>query len=448
MKPAWVKLLPRSIREKVEGRPTLLRATHNSGWLFFDKIVRLGFGLFVSVWVARYLGPKQFGLLSYAFALVALFSVIAKLGLDGIVVRNLVRNPEYKENLLGTAFILKLLSGIGTFLLVVFVINILRPENLITFWLIAIIALGIIFQAFDVIDFWFQSQVESQYVVIPKCFAFITASITKVILILYQAPLIYFAYVALGEIILGSIGLILTYYWRGMHIFDWRPIKKQAQSLIKDSWPLIAASLAIALYMKIDQVMLGEMINDKEVGIYSAAVKISEIWYFIPMVIISSITPALIKTRSKDEDLYYKHLSKVFKFMVLFALIITIPISFTSETIIASLFGDNYSDAAPILFIHAWATIFVFLGVAQSQWFLNEGLMSYSMYRSIGGAICNIFLNLMLIPKFGGIGAAIATVISYSFSSIIFNLFNKKTRKIFFLQLQALNPIEHIKCIT
>ncbi|MCR4321033.1 MAG: oligosaccharide flippase family protein, partial [Candidatus Brocadiaceae bacterium] len=135
----------------------------NTGWLFADRILRMGVGLFVGVWVARYLGPEQFGLYSYALAFVSLFGAFATLGLDGIVVRDIVRDPACKYETLGTAFVLKLIGGSLTFLLVIIAISLLRPHDRLTHWLVGITAVGMIFQAFDTIDFWFQSQVKSKY---------------------------------------------------------------------------------------------------------------------------------------------------------------------------------------------------------------------------------------------------------------------------------------------
>lgn len=166
------KCIPSFIRIRLEGRTALQKILANTGWLFVDKILRMGVGLLVGVWVARYLGPEQFGLYNYALSFVALFSAFATLGLDGIVVRDIVRDPSYKNEILGTAFILKLLGGISTLILAVGAVSLLRPHDNLTRWLVGIIAAGTIFQAFDVIDFWFQSQVQSKYTVYAKNVAF------------------------------------------------------------------------------------------------------------------------------------------------------------------------------------------------------------------------------------------------------------------------------------
>ena len=207
------KCLPSFIRIRLEGRISLQNILVNTGWLFVDKILRMGVGLLVGVWVARYLGPEQFGLYSYALSFVALFSTFATLGLDGIVVRDIVRDLSYKDEILGTAFVLKFIGGIVTLLLTIFSISIIRPEESLTRWLVMIIAAGTIFQAFDVIDFWFQSQVQSKYTVYAKNIAFLIIALLKSILILTKAPLI--AFMGMSEVVLNTIGLVFAYKLNG-----------------------------------------------------------------------------------------------------------------------------------------------------------------------------------------------------------------------------------------
>lgn len=176
---ALIKFLPSFIRIRLEGRVALQKILANTGWLFIDKIIRMGVGLLVGIWVARYLGPEQFGLYNYALSFVALFSALATLGLDGIVVRDIVRDPSCKDETLGTAFVLKLIGGGLTFLFVVGANSLLRPHDRLTQWLVGIIALGTIFQAFDTIDFWFQSQVKSKHTVYSKNTAQLAINIVR-----------------------------------------------------------------------------------------------------------------------------------------------------------------------------------------------------------------------------------------------------------------------------
>jgi O-antigen/teichoic acid export membrane protein len=314
----------------------------------------MGVGLFVGVWVARYLGPEQFGILSYAIAFVSLFSAVASLGLDGIVVRDLVRDPSAKDEILGTAFALKLLGGALTLLAVLVSIFILRPDDRLSHWLVGITAVGMIFNAFDTIDFWFQSQVLSKFSVYAKSSAFLLVSVAKVVLILEEAPLIAFACAGLAEIAIGSLGLVLSYRISGHFIRSWRSNLPRAQRLLKDSWPLILSSVAIMIYMRIDQVMIGEMVGNKEVGIYSVAVQLVEVWYFLPGIIISSVFPSIVEAKSMGEEIFYERLQKLYNFVAFLSYCIAVPVTFLAGWVIKFLYGTSYGSSSPMLAVLIW----------------------------------------------------------------------------------------------
>ena len=409
----------------------------NTGWLFADRILRMGVGLFVGVWVARYLGVEQFGVFNYATAFVALFSTLSTLGLDAIVVRSIVREPEKRAEILGTAFWLKLFGGVAALVLAVGSIIVVRHDDQLTISLVAILSSVGIFQAFDTIDLWFQSQVQSKYTVIAKNTAFVITALVKVALISFHAPLIAFAWAALGEVSLGAIGLIISYRVRGYSPWLWPWSSLLAKTLLKESWPLILSGVTIMIYMRIDQIMLGQMIGDKAVGLYSAATRISEVWYFIPTAISSSVAPSIYEAKQVSEDLFYQRIKKLIRLLVIISLVVAVPMSFLSTTIITLLFGSGYAAAGSILGIHIWAAVFVFMGVASNSWFIAEGLTQLSFRRSLMGAVVNVILNWLLIPAYSGVGAAGATVISYAIAAFLSNLTHSKSRRIFKIQLQS-----------
>lgn len=410
----------------------------NTGWLFADRILRMGLGLFVGVWVARYLGVQQFGVFNYATAFVALFSTLSTLGLDAIVVRSIVREPEKRAEILGTAFWLKLFGGVTAIILAVSSIIAVRHDDQLTISLVAILSSVGIFQAFDTIDLWFQSQVQSKYTVIAKNTAFVITALVKVALISFHAPLIAFAWAGLGEVSLGAIGLIISYRVRGYSPWLWPWSSLLAKTLLKESWPLILSGVTIMIYMRIDQIMLGQMVGDKAVGLYSAATRISEVWYFIPMAIASSVSPAIYAAKEVSEALYYQRIKQLIRMLVLISLVISVPMSLMSGKLITILFGNGYAEAGKILAIHIWASLFVFMGVATSPWFIAEGLTEFSFHRTLIGAVVNVVLNFLLIPSYGGIGAAIATVIAYAIAAFLANGLNSKTHRIFIIQLKSL----------
>jgi len=418
-----------------------LKYLKNTSWLFGEKILRIVVGLFVGIWVARYLGPEQFGLFSYAQSFVGLFTAIATLGLDGIVVRELVKDESRRDELIGTAFWLKILGALGVLIVLAIAINFTSNDSY-TSSLVFIIASATIFQSFNVVDMYFQSKVLSKYIVYANVISLFISSIVKITLILNEAPLIAFAWVILFDSFILASGFIYFYLKNRRHneqpnrysVFDtessfaWKFNKSTAFSLLKDSWPLILSGIVISIYMKIDQVMIKEMMNAEAVGQYAAAVRLSEAWYFIPMVIASSLFPAIINAKKQSEELYYARLQKLYSLMVWLAIAIALPMTFLSDWVVHFLYGEQYNQAGSVLMIHIWAGVFVFLGVASGKWLLSENLQIFSTVNTSIGAIVNIWLNYILIPKIGVSGAAWATLISYFVAAYLCLLFFKKTR--------------------
>ena len=411
----------------------------NTGWLFADKIIRIGVGLIIGIWLARHLGVEEYGLFNYATAFATLLSPFASLGLDSVVIRYIVRDASNRSEILGTTFCLKLIAGTLTLLVSLVSIYLFSPNEISTIWLVGILSATGIFQSLDAIDLWFQSQTQSKYTVLAKSLVFVLTSILKIVLISIKAPIVAFAWVALLDIGLGSLGLVIAYKIRGYSVWLWRWSLPLAKSLFAESWPLLFSSFAILIYMKIDMVMLKELADNRSVGIYSAATRISEAWYFIPMVISSSVAPSIYAAKESSETLYYNLVVKFHRFMALLAILISVSMTFCSKPLILLLFGEEYVAAADILIIHIWASLFVFLGVASSPWLVAQNLAYFSLPRTIMGAIANVGLNLFLIPRYAGVGAAIATVISYALANVFANITHQKTRPLFWIQIRSLN---------
>jgi polysaccharide transporter, PST family len=419
--------------------PGLRKIIGNLGWLMVDRIVRMGTGLFVGVWVARYLGPVQFGSLNFALAFVALFATVTTLGLDGIVVRELLHNPEDLHEILGTSLALRGIGSIVAVFASIATLLLIQPHDRQALILVSIISLTLIFQAFDTIDYLFQSQVQSKITVWAKNGAFLIFASVRVLLIYIKAPLWTFAAANAGEIALGAVALMLGYRLSGGRLVSWKISKKRAAQLLQQSWPALFSGMAIMVYMRIDMVMLKMMQGDFAVGLYSAATKVSEVWYFIPTAIVSSVSPAIMKAKDHPE-LFYGRLRRLFSLMAITSCIIGSLVALASHGIVRILYSDSYSAAAPVLAVHVWASVFVFLGVAQTPWNLSKNLLTLSLYYTLCGALINVVMNLYLIPRYSSMGAAIATVVSYAISGVFANMFSARTRPIFYMQMKAFVP--------
>ena len=379
-----------------------------------EKILRMGVGLLVGIWVARYLGPERFGLLSYVQSFVGLFAAIAGLGLNGILVRELVKSPDKQTVLLGTAFRLKLIGALLVLIILAIAVKLTHQDSLTTL-LVFIIASATVFQSFNVIDIFFQAKVQSKYVVYANIFSLLISSLIKVGLILMNAPLIAFAWVVAFDSLILVLGFVYFFQrYANINLKQLAFNKTMAVDLLKDSWPLILSGIVISVYMRIDQVMIKEMLDSEAVGQYAVAVRFSELWYFIPMAIVSSVSPAIVNALKKDERIFYNRIQTLYDFLFVLSLVVAVISSVWSEDIILLTFGEQYLPASDILTVYIWASIFVFHGCIRGGYLVALNKQVVGLQFRVIGVVINIILNYFLIKEYGTIGAAYATVISFA----------------------------------
>lgn len=417
--------------------PGLHKIFKNFSWLLAERLLTMMIALTIGIYSIRYLGVRDFGLLSYVISFVGIFDVIARLGLDSIVVRNLVREDSLSNQLLGTSWVLKIISImvislIGIFSLLSF------SNNQETNWLAVIIACSLMFNAFDVIDFWFQAKLLSQSMVIVRAVQITINSIIKLLFIYLKLSVLAFAFLFIIDGFIKTVGMIIAYRQQKYSLSQWRFSLSLAKNLLRDSWPLILSSVMVTIYVRIDQVMLGIMADEKAVGIYAAAIRFSEIWYFIPVIICSSVFPAILKAKIQSQSLYNQRLQQLYDLLTWISLTIGLCICLLAYPTVNFLLGQAYHQSATILILHIWALPFVFLGVGRNQLLIAENLTHFSFWATALGAISNILLNLVLIPTSQGMGAAIATVISYGIAAYFSCLLYRPIYPTFWMLTKAL----------
>ena len=412
----------------------------NTSWLVAEKLTRLLVSFFVGILLARYLGPERFGILSYALSFVALFSTITALGLDEIVVRELVEQHVPKEDLMGTSFVLKGLGALLSIGSIYIFAKIVSPDTS-SRTLIFIIAAGTLIQPLNVIDFYFQAKVLGRFTSLAQFLSLFLSSALRVLFIILGASLAAFAWAVLVETAILSISLLVIYEKRGNGIRYWRFRRHVATDLLRKSWPLLLSSIAIMIYMRIDQLMIKEMLDDEALGNYAVAVKLVETFYFLPIAICSSLFPAILNARVSSAKVYHDRLQSLYDLMASVSILIALPTAILSDYIISILLGPQYHMAANVVKIYIWAGIFVFLGVASGKWLLAENLQRYSLSRTLIGALINVGLNLALIPRIGICGAALATFLSYFTSAYLSLALFKKSRECFWQMTKSLNLI-------
>jgi len=410
----------------------------NTSWLFAEKILRMVVGLLVGIWVARYLGPDKFGLLSFAHSFVGLFTIFATLGLDEVVVRELVKDESRRDSLVGTTFWLKLFGAFLVLLVLAFAIN-FTSNDIDTHILVFIIASATIFQSFNIVDFYFQSKILSKFVAYANFISLFISTIVKIALILSHASLLAFAWVVLFDSFVLACGFI--YFFLKHSTFRIKYLifyKSTAIDLLKDSWPLIFSGGVLMIQARIDQVMIKEMLGSLEVGYYSVAMRLIEAVAFIPMLLKSSLYPSIQSAKIQSKALYQDRLLNFYRLNFLFFLVLAIPIFIFAEPIIVLLFGIEYQPAGVLLALLSIRLFFANMGVARGTYIVTENLMKFSMFTMILGTIVNIYLNYVLIPNYGARGAIVATIVSFFTTIYLVDIFYSKTRHNVILQLKSI----------
>lgn len=416
----------------------------NTSWLLAEKILRLTVGLFISIWIARYLGPEKFGLLSFAESFVAIFTAIMTLGLNAIVVRELVTGQLQQDTVLGTSFVLRAFGAVCMLVCIVAIVN-TADYDALTRQIVIILGLAASFKFYEVVDFYFQAKVLAKYSAASKACALLLTTAVKIYLIYVQASLIWFAYVFLVESFLLLAFYMYFYTKTGNSFLTMRFRWDVGKKLLADSWPLIFSGIVISIYMKIDQIMIQEYLGSWQVGQYAAGVRLCDAWLFITVIITNSLFPAIVNAKAQSDELFHDRMIALYKFLILIAVSISIITFLLSEHLIMWTFGDQYKNSVAVLQIYIWSIIFVFMNNASWKWYIAENLQRIAMVRLSLGAVANVVLNMIFIPKYGIEGAAYATLISYVLATYIGNALHPKTFINFKMQTYSLLTFYSLK---
>jgi len=412
----------------------------NFSWLLFDRAIRALLGLAVSVLVARYLGPDDFGQLSFAIAFVYFFSFLVDLGLQQIFVRELKDNPDIATRLVSTTFVLKLAGALAgvvfTALASLFVDDMDGRVKV----MILILASGFLFQSLNVIDYLFQARLLSRYMVLARNLAFLIASVVKVYLVLNRHDVVTFAAAGTLELALTAIFMLLAFIFRGEKIsiseFDFGLARKTLQA----SWPLALSLLLISVHMRVDQVMLGILMSSQEVGWYGIAIRFTEFWFLIPTAMVSTLMPYFVELRQENPERYQAQLIKLYSTMFWFGAILSMTVMAIGEPLLVRLVGPAFRPSVTALMITIWSTIFVSQGMARGIWLVSEDLQKYRLYNNGFAVVLNIMGNLLLIPRLGIVGAALSTLLTQGLTLWGFSLVWTPLRTSTLALMRASNP--------
>jgi PST family polysaccharide transporter len=408
----------------------------NMAWLAGDRVFRSIVGVVVLGAVARYLGPSQFGSLNYAISLAAIFSTVASLGFEGIVIRELVKRPDKVPEVLGTAFVMRLGGAVATIGLVAGAAALSTEKELIK-PLMLVVSLAFLPQSFEVIDLWFQKNIQSKYTVAAKAVGVLVSAGIKLGLVAAKAPLVVFGATVILDALLNAVALVFIFRRSGQSIGRWRFCGPIARLLLQDSWPLMLSGVLVAFYMRIEQVLVMNKLGEHTAGIYFAAVRVTDVWGFLPGLILASIYPLLAQKRVEDRVAYLPRMQMAFDLVTGLGYVIAVAVSLASPILIRSIYGLRYQDAIPILAVRAWTAPIVFSGTVRAQYFLLERKTIYHIWSALIGIACNIGIALALMPRIGAMGAVLSSMIGYWISGYLTSLMFPSLRECLGLQTKA-----------
>jgi PST family polysaccharide transporter len=422
----------------VVAKPGFQQAAANFGWLLAERAVRLVLGVGVGFFVARHLGPESFGRLSYAVAVATLAGGLASFGLDPIVRRDLLTAPDSAASLLAGTAVIRLVAGLTAYAIIILLLVLGVALSDREGRLLAIVGLTALQPAGMVADLWLQAHLRARYAVWAQTAALAVGAGLRVWLIATDAPLTAFAWVLVLEAALAAAGITWLARRAGLRFGPGALRWPTTRRLLAEGWPLMFAGVAVVVYMKIDEIMLRHLAGPAAVGIYSAATRLTEIWYFVPLALGSSLLPALLRARARGAEADAARLQQYFDLNAAVAYGLSLPMALAAPWIVAAAYGSEFTGAAPIVAVHVWSSVFVFLGVARGQWLVNEGLQHFYLAATLAGAVLNIGLNLVLIPRWGGTGAAWATLGSFAVAAWLTSYLHPAVRATAVRQTRAL----------
>lgn len=408
----------------------------NAGWIIGGKIAQMVISFIVSILTARYLGPSNYGLIGYASAFVVFFSSLCTLGINSVIIKDFVDNPDEQGEAIGSAILLRAVSSFLSAVMVVGIVGIVDRNEPTTIIVTALCSLGLVFQIFDTVNYWFQSQYKSKITSIATFLAYIIVSGYKILLLIFGANVKWFALATSVDYIAVAVFLLLAYKKHGGQRFKFT--KRKAKQLLSSSYHYILSGMMIAVYAQTDKFMLKQMLDETVVGYYSTAVTVCTMWCFVLQAVIDSIYPTILTLHGKDKIAFDRKNRQLYAITFYMSLAVSVLFMFFGTPVIKILYGEAYLPAVNVLKIVTWYTAFSYLGVARNAWIVAEGKQKYLKYIYTVAALLNVIINFALIPVMGAEGAALASLITQVLTSIVLPLFIKELRPNAKLMLEAI----------
>lgn len=386
------------------------KTVKNAGWIVGGRLVNKGLAFLVGILTARYLGPGDFGLINYASAYITFFASVCTLGINSVIIKEFMDHPEEAGQAIGTTLVLRAVSSLLSAVIVVGLAAVVDRDEPTTVFVVALSSLGLVFQIFDTLNYWFQSRLQSKYCVIATVISYIVVSGYKIILLVTGKDVTWFAVSTSIAYAVEGVFLLLVYRKEGGPGFSFS-VRKAGQ-LLSASGSFIVSGLMVSIYASTDKLMLKQMLDQASVGHYALAVSLSTTWGFVLQAVIDSVCPSVIQACGQGSEAFNRKNRQLYAIVFYFAMFMSLLITVLAKPIVGILYGEVYLPAVQPLRIVVWYTAFSYLGVARNPWIVCENRQRYLKYLYIGSALINVLLNWLWIPVWGASGAALASLVT------------------------------------
>lgn len=410
----------------------------NASWMIGCKIVQSLLNLLIGLITARYLGPSNYGVISYVASVVAFAMPLMQLGLRHTLVKEFVKSPEREGVILGTSLALNIISSIFCMIGCIAFVMLVNAGEWETIIVCALYSLTLLFNATEMTQYWFQSKLLSKYPSIAALVAYIVVAVYKIYLLVTQKSVVWFAFSNAIDYFLISVILMVIYKKVGGQRLsvDWSIGKE----LISVSKYYIIPSLMVVIFQNTDRIMIKLMIGETETGLYSAAITCIGISAFVFSAIMDSARPVILEEKERNSELYEKRMIQLYSIITCLSLAQSVGMTLLAKPLVFLMYGSEYAKTASILAVAVWYNTFGHYGSVRNIWILAEGKQKYLTGINVVGALTNVAMNFFLIPIWGAVGAAVASVVTQFFTNVIIGFILKPIRKNNYLMLKGLNP--------
>ena len=413
------------------------RVFRNAGYLVGGRIIQMLFSAVIGFLTARYLGPANYGLISYAGAFTAFFSSVCTLGINSILVKELVDYPETEGTVLGTALGLRAVSSILSAFIIAIVVSVLDAGEITTIMVVTLSSLGMVFHVVEIFNYWFQRRLDSKVTAKATLIAYLLSSVYKVYLLIAGKSVEYFALISSIDYIF--LGIILFREYRKKNGPKLSFSVNYGTSLLSRSCHFILSGIMVSIYNQTDKLMLKHLAVETEIGYYAVTISLCTMWCFVLQAIIDSIYPSIMEAAKKqDEQLFRKCNIQLYAIVFYVSMIVSLGFTLFAKPIVYILYGKAYMPAIPTLRINTWLTAFSFLGVARYAWIVSKEKQKYLFRIYVISAIVNVTLNYLMIPTLGASGAAIASLTAQVFTTMVVPFFIKDMKENSMMILDAI----------